>query len=170
MELPCLAVNGIRVDRDVALAYMGLRPNSPLSDSAAEHWQEPSPVTEKALTAPLPGAPPPGTFPGTPEGGSPWQEPHLPLPRASLMSSVIPACCMASLGVAQNNTDIVRTLSSRAADTSNFCWPFLHSVLLKNAPTTVFCLPNSQHKVLIGAPRVPLHIFTRGLEAGQGSL
>ena len=57
------AVNGIKVDRDVALAYMGLRPNSPMSDSSAEHWtQEPPPVPEKALKAPLPG---------TPLGGSP---------------------------------------------------------------------------------------------------
>ena len=48
------------LDSDVALAYMGLRPQSPNhpADSSDPRWlHEPPPVPDNALSAPLPGTP-----------------------------------------------------------------------------------------------------------------
>lgn len=43
------------MDKDVALAYMGLRPHSPHEDSSDPHWaQDSAPVPPTATTARLP--------------------------------------------------------------------------------------------------------------------
>lgn len=55
-EQPKPIGNGIHVDKDVALAYMGLRPHSPRDDSSDPHWtQDSAPAQPTATTAALPG-------------------------------------------------------------------------------------------------------------------